>query len=521
MHHSPDALSSGENRSFWINSLQRPQFETLQQDLQTDILVIGGGIAGLSSAYFLLKSGKQVVVVDDGLIGSGESGRTTAHLTNVLDDRFTELEKTFGQVNTRLAAMSHTMAINAIEKIVQEEQINCHFQRVKGYLFLHPTDNEENLEEEFEALQRAGVAVNRVEEIPGLTDYDGPGLEFPGQAQFHILEYLNGLAQAIIRMGGKIYNQTRAKAIDDEGAECNGFRVKANHIVVATNSPVNNLVAIHTKQFAYRTYVIAARIRKGSLPNALWWDTGNLDSKWVTDPYHYVRTAEYDDLYDLLIVGGEDHKTGQADVEDIAEEDRYKNLIDWTRTHFPQAENVVYQWSGQVMEPLDHLALIGKNPGNENVYIITGDSGNGMTHATIGGILVTDLINGKENPWSELYSPKRIPLGVPKTFFSEFANMVAQYGDYLKAGDIKEADKLGKEEGAILNKGFGKIAVYRDSSGFLHAFSAVCPHLGCVVQWNADEKSFDCPCHGSRFTKEGEVVNGPATENLKPLSTQE
>jgi Rieske Fe-S protein len=335
------------------------------------------------------------------------------------------------------------------------------------------------------------------------------------------MKYLQALAHAVVRMGGQIYTSTRAKDITSKGAVCNGFKVTAEHIVVATNTPVNDFVTMHTKQFAYRTFVIGARVPKGSLPHALWWDTGDMDSEWVTAPYHYVRLNRYNDEYDLLITGGEDYKTGQADVEDLTPEERFARLAEWTKARFPMMQDVVYKWSGQVMEPVDYMAFIGKNPGNDNVYIITGDSGNGMTHGTIGGILVTDLINNKENPWARLYSPKRIPLKTPGTFLTELVNTFKQYGDYIKKGDVDGVEEINPGEGAILGRGLKKMAIYRDEQNAIHSFSAVCPHMGCVVQWNPGEKSFDCPCHGSRFTKEGVVINGPATSDLKKVEIKD
>lgn len=514
-------VTSGTHISYWTDSVQPIAFETLNENITTDCLVIGGGISGLTTAYCLLKAGRKVVVVEDGLIGSGESGRTTAHLTCALDDRYYEIEKTFGDENSRNAAESHTAAINWIERTIADEEINCSFERVDGYLFLHPTDKAENLKKEFEATKRAGLATEWVDKIPGVQNVTGGAIRFPHQGQFHIMHYLNGLANAIVRMGGKIYTNTRAVKINEHGAECNGFHAEALNTVVATNTPVNDLVTMHTKQFPYRTYVIAAKIRKGHLPHALWWDTGNTESKWITWPYHYVRLQPFDEEFDLLIAGGEDHKTGQADDEGIAEENRYEALINWTRKHFPQVGDIVYKWSGQVLEPVDYMGFIGKNPGNENVYIITGDSGNGMTHGTLGGMIISDLITGKENPWAELYSPRRIPIKMPGAYLSEVGNMAAQYADYIKAADIHELDQLSKDEGAILSKGLQKLAVYKNEEGKVNCFSAVCPHLGCIVQWNADEKTFDCPCHGSRFTTEGVVINGPAHSDLKQVNIRE
>ena len=508
-------VTSGENISPWLDTAKPLAFESLNTSANADVLVIGAGIAGLTTAYCLLKAGRKVMVVEDGFVGSGESGRTTAHLTCALDDRYYEIERAFGKEKSRMAAESHTAAINWMEQTVKQESIDCNFERVDGFLFIHPSDTKENLEKEFEATQNAGIKTEWLDAVPGIAGETSPCIKFPDQGQFHIMHYLHGLTNAIIRMGGVIYTETHARHIDNNGAECNRYKVTASTVVVATNTPVNDFVAIHTKQFPYRTYVVGLKLKKGQIQHSLWWDTGDQDSKWLTAPYHYVRLQRLDDDYDLVIAGGEDHKTGQADDEEIPEPDRYKALINWTRKRFPLAEDVVYQWSGQVIEPLDYMAFIGKNPGDENVHIITGDSGNGMTHGTLGGIIVSDLIQGKENKWADLYSPKRSPLKVPKRFVAEMANMTKQYADFITKADISEIDELPPGDGAILSKGLKRFAIYKGDDGQINAFSAVCPHLGCMVHWNGDEKTFDCSCHGSRFTKDGVVINGPATIGLE------
>jgi len=515
-------ITSGENKSFWIASTATIAFSTLQQNIETDILIVGGGIAGLTTAYCLLKAGRKIILVEDGYIGSGETGRTTAHITCALDDRYFELEKIFGKEKAMLAANSHMEAIQWIANTIKQENIDCNFKRVPGYLFLSGSDKKETLEKEYAATKNAGLLTEMVPQVPGLESEEGKWcIKFPEQGQFHIMKYLKGLADAIIGMGGKIYTKTKAEDITKQGAKANGFEIKAQHIVVATNTPVNDWVAMHTKQWAYRTYVIAAKIPKGKLPYALWWDTGNQKSNWICAPYHYVRLEEYDSNFDLLISGGEDHKVGQADDEHIPEEERYIKLIEWTKMRFPAMESIEYKWSGQVMEPIDSMAFIGKNPGNDNIYIITGDSGNGMTHGTLGGIILTDIITEKENLWQDLYSPSRITLKTAGDYLHEAGSMVAQYVDWITASDVKEAHDLLPGQGAIISSGLKKIAAYRDAQNNLHTCTAVCPHLEGILHWNAEEKSFDCPLHGSRFTTEGKVINGPATSDLKKLAVKE
>ena len=512
-------ITSGENLSVWFAAVNQPiSYEPLNKDIDTDILVIGGGISGLTTAYCLAKEGRKVVLAEDGFIGSGETGRTTAHLTCALDERYFKLEEIYDEATAQLAADSHMKAIEWIANTVKQHGIDCHFKRVDGYLFLHATDTKETLEKELEATRRAGLHTEMLNSVPAIEGEDGKScIKFPEQAQFHILQYLKGLADAFITLGGTIYTQTKAENITKEGATANGFTVKANHIVVATNTPINDWVTMHTKQWPYRTYVIGVKIAKGKLPYALWWDTGDHESKWISQPYHYVRLIEYNDEYDVLVAGGEDHRTGQAEQEEIKEEDRYTNLIAWTKKRFPAMEDVVFQWSGQVMVPVDSMAYIGKNAGDDNIYIITGDSGNGMTHGTLGGIIITDIIAGRDNPWINMYSPSRITLKTTGDYLKEVGNMVVQYGDWFSGADIENPDDLKPGEGGIMSSGFKKIAVYCDDNNSIHACTAVCPHLGAILKWNADEKTFDCPMHGSRFTTEGKVINGPATSDLKKV----
>lgn len=511
-------ITSGENNTLWLDTAHANSYGRLEHDLTTDVVVVGAGISGLTTVYNLLLSGKKVIVADDGFIGSGESGRTTAHLSCALDDRYFEIEKLLGKEAAALAAQSHTEAIRFIKNTVEKESIDCRFKTVDGYLFLHPSDDPQNLYKEYQAVVAAGVQAEIVYGIPGISlPKEQAGIRFADQGEFHIMEYLNGLAQAITKLGGTIFTETKVTEIDKNGVTANGFKINAAHIVVATNSPINNIFTMHTKQSAYRSYVIGAKVENGKLPHALWWDTGDHEAQWNTAPYHYVRIEETDG-HDVLIVGGEDHKTGQAHDEQLSEGQRYERLEAWARQHFPDMEEVIYRWSGQVLEPIDMLAFIGKNPGDENIYIITGDSGNGMTHGTLGGMIVCDLICEKENPYAGLYDPSRITWGAARDFIEESVNMAAQYFDWFSAGEKAEIEKIPKGEGAVISSGFDRYAVYRDDDNQLHAHSAICPHLGCVVNWNGDEKSWDCPCHGSRFCKEGKVVNGPAIDDLKPVN---
>jgi glycine/D-amino acid oxidase-like deaminating enzyme/nitrite reductase/ring-hydroxylating ferredoxin subunit len=494
-----------------MRSAPAPEFPPLGADARADVCVIGAGIAGLSTAYMLALEGMDVVVLDDGPAGGGQTRRTTAHLSNAIDDRYVEIERIHGEDGAKKSARSHTAAIDRIEAIADQEAIDCEFTRLDGYLFRAPDDDSDILEQELEAARRAGLTgVNLVPGAP-VKDFDtGPALRFPRQAMFDPMKYLAGLTRALRRHRGLIFGGTHAAAIEG-GTPCtvttrNGPNVTCDHVVVATNTPVNDRVTMHTKQAPYISYAIGLKVPAGSVATALYWDT--------EDPYHYVRLQHGSDRgEDLLIVGGEDHKTGQADDAAV----RHARLELWSRRRWPMCGDVAYRWSGQVMETVDGLAFIGHNPGDdEHVYIATGDSGMGMTHGTIAGILLTDLILGRENPWAELYDPARKLVKSLGEFAKENLNVAAQYLDWVTGGDVSSLDDIHLDSGAVVRRGLHKVAVYRDPAGRLHENSATCPHLGCVVHWNGGEKTWDCPCHGSRFAADGRVICGPANSDLTP-----
>ncbi len=498
------------------NGAGLPAFPPLSVDTTASVCVIGAGIAGLTTAYFLAKEGTSVVVLDDGLVGGGETGLTTAHLVNALDRRWSELSGLHSPQRLHEAAASHTAAISMIERIVQDEKIDCEFLRLPGYLFAAPGHSKDLILEEVKAAQEAGIGlVCQVERAP-LTSFDtGPAARFPEQAQIHALRYLGGLARAVERLGGRIYTNAHVIEVDEESEKNRvvvkierGIRVRADQVVMATNTPFLPEISVHLKQASYRTYAVAMPVPKDSVYPALYWDT--------EDPFHYVRLTNLDGAdgpEPLLIVGGEDHKTGAH--EDNSH--RYERLEAWARERFPMAGPVVHRWSGQVMMTADGLAYIGRLKKESRVFIVTGDCGNGMTHGTIAGFIINDLIVGRPSVWAETYDPTRVNLspGAISDFVKENLNVAAHFTDWLSGGDIKRVEELPPGQGAIMRRGLHKLAVYRDPQGKVHERSATCPHLGCVVAWNQVEKTWDCPCHGARFECTGRVMHGPATTDLK------
>jgi glycine/D-amino acid oxidase-like deaminating enzyme/nitrite reductase/ring-hydroxylating ferredoxin subunit len=513
---------AGHTVSFWERTAKKFQSVSLSSDLTTDVCIVGAGIAGVTTAYLLARENRRVVLIDDGPVGGGMTGRTTSHLVTVIDDGYAGIEKMLGEECSRLVAESHRAAIDKIEKIVNELRIECDFERLDGYLFLPPGGSVKELMKELDATHRAGLTnVERVDDIPNTKIKTDAALRFPRQAQFHPLKYLDGVVRAIVDLGGQICTGTRVVSVEDgervKIETSDGNTITAQAAVVATNSPINDRLVIHSKQAPYASYVICLRVNE-KIDHALFWDTAQSaeeEEKTIAPAaYHYIRFAR-DEQGDVLMVGGEDHKTGQAD--DC--EQRFAKLERWVRDRFPFAGQITDHWSGQVLEPVDGAAYIGRNPGDENVYIATGFSGNGMTYGTITGMLMVDLIAGRDNRLAKLYDPVRKTLQ-PRAvadYVRENANVAAQLRDYVTGGDEPSADKIKKGEGAILRHGARKIAAYRDENGTLHEFSAVCPHLKCVVRWDSCEKTWNCPCHGSRFDALGRVVNGPAISNLEPV----
>jgi glycine/D-amino acid oxidase-like deaminating enzyme/nitrite reductase/ring-hydroxylating ferredoxin subunit len=498
----------GKNVSYWQATEDGPTTSSLdQKSVETDVCVIGGGISGLTAAYHLTRAGKRVVVLDDGTIGGGETARTTAHLSYAIDDRIYRIAKWHGDDKACRAVESHKAAIDEIEKIVTMEKLDCDFSRLDGYLF-KAEDGDDDLDEELESAHKLGFREIELVDSVSVGGFDtGRALRFPNQGQFHVLRYLNGLAKAIELNGGQLLSQTGAtewKGKDSPQVTTrNGQTISAASIVLATNYPI--MSKMFAQLPAYRTYAIGVSVPKGTVEKMLLWDTG--------DPYHYVRIQEEKDR-DILIVGGEDHRTGQADDGD----ERFQNLWKWTAARFPSAEKMIHRWSGQCFETHDGLAFIGRFSDDEpNVYLITGDSGMGMTHGTIGGMLVSDMILGRGNDLAEVYEPSRIATQSLVEAVPEIIKSTVPFVDWVTGGDVSSYDEIKKGEGAIVREGTSKIAAYRDDSGQLHKRSAVCTHMGCIVRFNAAETTWDCPCHGSRFGVDGHVINTPAMSPLAQI----
>jgi glycine/D-amino acid oxidase-like deaminating enzyme/nitrite reductase/ring-hydroxylating ferredoxin subunit len=500
-------------RSLWMNVAVAAGAPKLSKNEKADVCVIGSGIAGLSTAYELAGAGLDVVVLDRGTIAGGMSARTSAHLTSMTDDTFKKLNGMRGVEGGKTFYRSHTAAISRIEQIQTNEGISCNFRRANGYLFLAPNMTKQDLDEEYDATREAGMPVRKQRGVPFQGEEASATLVYPDQATFHPLRYLKGVADAMTKRGARLYANSAVVSVEErDGAVVviteGGSRISAANVVVASNSPVSNLFDLHSKQAPFRTYVMVMTIPRDTIEDALYWDT--------LDPYHYVRLERGPGNTDYLLVGGADHKSGEADDAGA----RFDALEAWMRARLPDLGKVTHRWSGQVLDPIDYAAFSGRNPGNDHVFVHTGDSGQGLTHGVIGSLLISRLILSGKADWEAFYSPGRKTVSAVKNFITENIAAVKSFAEYVAPGELSSVDELETGQGAIIREGISKIAAYRDGTGKLHRRSAVCTHLGCHLHWNSFEKCWDCPCHGSQFSINGAVLNAPAIFPLEEIETE-
>lgn len=494
--------------SLWKAEFEPLSYPPLDSDIECDLVVVGSGIAGLSSAYEAARFGVKVVVIDRGDISGGMTARTTAHLASEIDDRYFDLIKVAGEDNARLYHESQVAAINRIEQVCEDEGFDADLVRLPGYLIAADASDQSELEQEYDACRRLGVEVEWSDTAPVPLPEGTRALKFPNQARFHPLKYCAGLALAIQKHGGRLFSRTAYVDHDEDGDRVTiktevGPQIRAGAAMFATNGPVNDKVKIHTKMMPMRTYVVAGRVPSGSVEDALVWDT--------LEPYHYVRLQPAGNGEDWLIVGGEDHRSGTAN--DM--EDRFERLERWARERF-SFEQAEYRWSGQVMEPADFLPYSGRD-GSDRVYVHSGDSGQGMTNGVAGALNFIALYRNDKARFGNLFAPERKPAaGLSlKEFFKGQGGVVSNLSEYLSGGEVADLDEIPPGEGAIVRRGLAKHAVYHGEDGKFVERSAVCTHVGCIVHWNSFEKCWDCPCHGSQFLPDGTVLNGPA---LRPLA---
>jgi glycine/D-amino acid oxidase-like deaminating enzyme/nitrite reductase/ring-hydroxylating ferredoxin subunit len=497
--------------SYWLNH-PVPHFETGSPNCRVDVAVIGGGITGVTTAYLLKKAGYTVALIERGSCGGFDTSNTTAHLTCVTDTRLSQLVSKLGKEVAQSVWTSGAAAIDQIEAIVQSEKIDCEFRRIPGYLHCSPGQNIKNeaaaLEQEAQLANELDFAATFKKSVPF---FERPGIEFPAQAKFHPLKYLGSLLKTIPGHGSHIFDHSEAGEISAKplSVKIGQGKVRCSYLVLATHNPLMGntgtiaAALFQTKLFLYTSYVVGARVPRGAIPEASYWDT--------EEPYHYLRIDRHRD-HDYAIYGGEDHKTGQ--VKDTAR--NYDRLEAALRDMIPEAV-VDRHWSGQVIETPDGLPFIGETADRQ--FVATGFGGNGTTFGTVGAMMAVDCFLKRESPWAKLFDVHRTHafVGTGKYLRENKDYPVFMVKNWLHKAEEKSLASLKRNEGRIIKYDGHKVAAFRNAHGKISIHSAVCTHLQCIVEWNPAEKTWDCPCHGSRFASTGEVLSGPAEEPLAPI----
>lgn len=494
--------------SFWIASTLPSNYPPIRQDIEVDVAIIGGGLVGITTALLLKREGKRVAVMEAERLATGVSGHTTAKITSLHHLRYASLIREVGKEKASLYGAANQAAIEQVATLVEEENIDCDFKRKDAYTFADKPENLSAVKAEVDAAQKLGLPATFVTETSLPFDILG-AVKFSHQAQFHPRKYILSLAAKIDGDGSFVFERSRVKSVDGENPSKvrteQGATVTAQDVVVATNLPILDQGLFFAKTFPKRSYLIGARIDPAIAPNGMFIGTG--------ESYRSIRTTPTDDGGMLLLIGGEGHKVGEA--SDTAE--RYQRLADYAHQHFG-IDTVDFYWSTQDMVSFDMVPYVGKlTPMNHHTYVATGFSLWGMSNSTLSAMILKDVITGHPNPWIKLYDSTRPTPFLTRDSIRNNLDVGTHWvGDRLK-GLFDSPDKLKPDEGKIVTANGQKVAAYRDETGTLHQVTATCPHLGCIVAWNEAEKSWDCPCHGSRFDTDGHILHGPAVKNLRSV----
>ncbi|AKD02741.1 FAD-dependent oxidoreductase [Pontibacter korlensis] len=499
-------------QALWSATTPFRTYPQLSGDIEVDVAIVGAGITGISTAYNLARAGQRVAVLEALKVGSGTTGSSTGNLYAPVDERLYNVESKHNEETLKAVASSRSTAVDFIEQRVQEYNIDCEFKRVPWYLFSEPgNDLMAQVERERRAAEKAGLPV---------TDQAPAGFPFKvesitniaNQAQFNPLKYVQGLAAAIEGENCRIFEGTKVTNVED-GEPCvvhtEQGKVTAKHVVMATHSP-KGIYAVHTAMEPYREYAMAVRL-KGEVPaGGVYWH--------VQQMQHYSVRPYSNEQGNYLLVLGEAHKVGHQEHN----EENFLKLEQYLTERF-DVDHIVYKWAAQNYKPADVLPYIGTSPMQDHTYIATGFAADGLTWGTVAGMIITDAILEKENPWATFFDPKRFtPIASAPKFAKENISVATHLvKDWLFYGEAEQLKDIKPGEGKTIEIDDEKLAAYRDDEGKLHVVSSVCTHMGCIVHFNNAEKSWDCPCHGSRFSVEGEVLEGPAYYNLaKPDATK-
>jgi len=492
------------NTSVWAATTPDVPFPSLDHDIQADVAVVGAGITGLTTAYLLQKSGVDVVVLESDQVGSGVTGYTTAKITSLHALTYAKLERTVGETKTRLYGAANQAALEKIDSIVQELSIDCEFERQACFTYAESSEHLREIEAEVEVASRVGLPAEFVSQIDLPFQIAG-AIRFNDQAMFHPRKYLLGIASYLAEQGALIFENTRALTITGSNPATvvtAGGNVIANHVVMATHFPFFDKGLYFARAFARRSYALAMTL-KNDAPQGMY-----ISVDEPTRSYRPCTTVSSAGA----VIGGQGHKPGQESDTPS----HYEALESWAKERF-DAQSIDYRWSAQDYITSDGVPFVGRSHlWSKGIWLATGFKKWGITNGTAAAMVIHDLISGKDNPWASLYDPTRAePLRHPTLALKENLNAGVEMVKGHLAGGSNDVDTLPIGEGAVIKIDGKKTAAYRHEDGTLSTVSAKCTHLGCIVSFNKAEKSWDCPCHGSRFDVEGKVINGPAVRDLE------
>jgi len=498
-----------KNVPVWIDNTPIRKFPKLQKNINVDVLVVGAGVTGITTAYLLKKAGSTIALIERERVASMDTGHTTAHLTYVTDVQLQELARNFGNDHAQAAWDAGADAVDQIERIVGEEQSDCEFTRVPAYLHVRVDGSSKkeasSLKKEADVAAKLGFDAAYLNSAPY---FNLPAVRFANQAKFHPRKYLRSLVEKIPGNGSHVLEKSGASEFDAKKrrVKVNRNWISFHRVVMATNNPlvgfasITSATLLQTKLSLYTSYALGARVPLNTVPEALFWDT--------RDPYDYLRIDRHRG-FDYIVYGGEDHKTGQKKKTQNA----YARLLVRLRKIIPKA-NIDHRWSGQVICTPDGLPYIGQNA--EHQFVATGYCGNGITFGTVAAIMARDWTTGQKNPWTDLFAVDRKKIkGAMWNYLRDNKDYpYYMFKDRLARPEADSVCELRPGDGMIIGRHGKKVAAFRDPRGHIHRLSPVCTHLGCLVRWNPSESTWDCPCHGSRFKPTGEVIAGPAEEPL-------
>jgi glycine/D-amino acid oxidase-like deaminating enzyme/nitrite reductase/ring-hydroxylating ferredoxin subunit len=509
-HSTASSGLPGEPVSLWLATTPETNYSALTDNTSVDVAIIGGGIAGVTTALLLKQAGASVAVIEAGRIAESVTGNTTAKVTSQHGLIYDHLISQFGADGAQAYADSQEAAIEKIAALVEVNKIDCDFTRTDAYVYTESQDELERITADVEAATKLGLPASYEETTPLPFKVKG-AIRFANQARFHPRKYLLALIEKIPGNGSHIFEDTRALEIEEKERICHVTtdkgKVRAGHVVMATHFPFYDPAMYFARMHPKRSYVLGCRL-KDKAPEGM----------FITaeSPFRSFRSNPAEDGGEIWMVGGENHKTGQGG--DTGE--RYKNLERYARARFPVA-SIEYRWSTQDNVTVDRVPYIGKaSPGTDRLYVATGFGGWGMTNSTVSAMILSDLVVGRTNDWSSLYDPNRFkPLTSAKDLIVENVDVAKHFvADRVGLPDEKDAGGIINGEGHIVEVDGEKVAVCKLDDGIVHSVSAVCTHMGCIVAWNSAERSWDCPCHGSRFNYDGRVIQGPANKDLKKVS---